>query len=51
MNQQFGMVKEEVLDQSLLYHPIQSNAEAIYPSVMEEFEKKKEDVDAIQESL
>jgi len=51
INQQFRIVKDEVLDTSLLYHSIQSNAEAIYPSVLEEFEKQKEDIEAIEETL
>ena len=44
-NKQFGMVKDEVLDASLLYNPIRIQAEQFYPNVSEEFERQKESIE------
>jgi membrane protein required for colicin V production len=41
-NNQFGIVKIEVLDASVLYSPILTQAQNIYPNVLEEFEKQKD---------
>tara|TARA_A100001011_G_C13961421_1_gene695454 strand:- start:111 stop:635 length:525 start_codon:yes stop_codon:yes gene_type:complete len=40
-NKQFGMVKDEVLNASLMYNPIRIQAEQFYPNVLEEFERQK----------
>tara|TARA_Y100000746_G_scaffold142523_1_gene121919 strand:- start:323 stop:856 length:534 start_codon:yes stop_codon:yes gene_type:complete len=48
-NKQFGMVKDEVLDASLLYNPIRIQAEQFYPNVLEEFERQKESIENIKE--
>jgi membrane protein required for colicin V production len=42
LNNQFGIVKTEVLDASVLYSPILTQAQNIYPNVLEEFEKQKD---------
>lgn len=41
-NKQFGMVKEEVLNTSVLYSPILIQSQELYPNVLEEFEKQKD---------
>tara|TARA_B110000438_G_scaffold78123_1_gene78260 strand:- start:17 stop:529 length:513 start_codon:yes stop_codon:yes gene_type:complete len=41
LNNQFGIVKIEVLDASVLYSPILTQTQNIYPNVLEEFEKQK----------
>lgn len=51
INHQFRLVKKTVLDDSLLYHPIRKNAEAIYPDILEEYEKQKEDIKVLDEVL
>ena len=48
-NKQFGMVKDEVLDASLLYNPIRIQAEQFYPNVLEEFERQKESIENMKE--
>ena len=42
LNKQFGIVKEEVLEASVLYVPIRTQSQAFYPNVMEEFQKQKD---------
>ena len=42
LNNQFGIVKIEVLDASVLYSPILTQTQNIYPNVLEEFEKQKD---------
>ena len=49
-NKQFGMVKNEVLDASLLYNPIRIQAEQFYPNVLEEFERQKESLEDMKEN-
>ena len=49
-NKQFGMVKDEVLDASLLYNPIRIQAEQFYPNVLEEFERQKESIEDMKEN-
>ena len=49
-NKQFGMVKDEVLDASLLYNPIRIQAEQFYPNVLEEFERQKESLEDMKEN-
>ena len=44
-NKQFGMVKDEVLNASLMYNPIRIQAEQFYPNVLEEFERQKESIE------
>lgn len=51
INHQFRLVKKTVLDDSLLYHPIRKNAEAIYPDILEEYEKQKEDIKVLDEAI
>ena len=48
-NKQFGMVKDEVLNASLMYNPIRIQAEQFYPNVLEEFERQKESIENIKE--
>ena len=45
LNNQFGIVKDEVLDASVLYNPILTQSQSLYPTVLEEFEKQKEHID------
>ena len=45
LNNQFGIVKDELLDASVLYSPILTQTQNIYPNLLEEFEKQKEDID------
>ena len=49
-NKQFGMVKDEVLNASLMYNPIRIQAEQFYPNVLEEFERQKESIEDIKEN-
>ena len=49
-NKQLGMVKDEVLDASLLYNPIRIQAEQFYPNVLEEFERQKESLEDMKEN-
>ena len=44
INNQFGIVKDEVVDASILYSPILIQSQAIYPSILEGFEKQKENI-------
>ena len=48
-NKQFGMVKDEVLNTSLMYNPIRIQAEQFYPNVLEEFERQKESIENMKE--
>jgi len=45
LNNQFGIVKDEVLNSSVLYSPILTQSHNLYPTVLEEFEKQKEHID------
>ena len=45
LNKQFGIVKDEVLEASVLYSPILTHTQNIYPNVLEEFEKQKVQID------
>lgn len=45
LNNQFGIVKDEVLNSSVLYSPILTQSQNLYPTVLEEFEKQKEHID------
>ena len=49
-NKQFGMVKDEVLNASLMYNPIRIQAEQFYPNVLEEFERQKESIEDMKEN-
>ena len=49
-NKQFGMVKDEVLNGSLMYNPIRIQAEQFYPNVLEEFERQKESLEDMKEN-
>jgi membrane protein required for colicin V production len=51
LNKQFGIVKEEVLNASVLYSPILIQSQEFYPNVLEEFEKQKEHIDDITDDL
>jgi len=51
INNQFGIVKDEVVDASILYSPILVQSQAIYPSILEGFEKQKEEVEKVIEDL
>ena len=51
LNKQFGIVKEEVLNASVLYSPILIQSQELYPNVLEEFEKQKEHIDDITDDL
>ena len=44
INNQFGIVKEEIVEASVLYQPILTKSQSIYPSILEEFEKQKENL-------
>ena len=48
-NKQFVMVKDEVLNASLMYNPIRIQAEQFYPNVLDEFERQKESIENIKE--
>ena len=48
-NKQFGMVKDEVLNASLMYNPIRIQAEQFYPNVLEECERQKESIENMKE--
>lgn len=41
LNNQFGLVKEEVLDASVLYKPMLTQSQNIYPNILEEFDRQK----------
>tara|TARA_B100001093_G_scaffold99089_1_gene91134 strand:+ start:4654 stop:5178 length:525 start_codon:yes stop_codon:yes gene_type:complete len=43
-NKQFEMVKDEVLNASIMYNPIRIKAQQFYPNALEEFEKQKENL-------
>ena len=51
INNQFGIVKDEVVNASILYSPILTQSQAIYPSILEGFEKKKEEVEKALEDI
>ena len=51
LNSQFGIVKEEFLNTSVLYSPILIQSQDLYPNVLEEFEKQKEHVEEITDDL
>ena len=42
LNKQFVIVKEEVLNTSVLYSPILIQSQEFFPNVLEEFEKQKD---------
>ena len=48
-NKQFGMVKDEVLNASIMYNPIRIQAQQFYPNVIEEFERQKESMENLKE--
>jgi len=48
-NKQFGMVKDEVLNASIMYNPIRIQVQQFYPNVIEEFEKQKESIENLKE--
>ena len=48
-NKQFGMVKDEVLNASLMYNPIRIQAEQFYPNILEQFEIQKESIENLTE--
>ena len=48
LNKQFGLVKEETLNASLLYTPIRTQVQNLYPTVIEEFERQKENINELQ---
>jgi hypothetical protein len=45
------IVKEEVLNTSVLYSPILNQAQNVYPNVLEEFEKQKESLKEITDDI
>lgn len=47
LNNQFGIVKDKVLETSVLYNPILTQTQNIYPNVLQEFEKQKESLKEI----
>ena len=49
-NKQFGMVKDEVLNASFMYNSIRIQAEKIYPNVLEELERQKENIENLNEN-
>lgn len=51
LNNQFGIVKDEVLNASVLYSPILTQTQNIYPNVLEEFEKQKESLKEITDEI
>ena len=51
INNQFGIVKDEIVDASVLYNPIITQSQAIYPSIIEGFEKQKKEVEDVLEEL
>ena len=48
VNKQFGLVKEETLNASLLYTPIRTQVQNLYPTVIEEFERQKENINELK---
>ena len=48
-NKQFGMVKDEVLNASIMYNPIRIQVQQFYPNVIEEFDKQKESIENLKE--
>ena len=42
LNKQFAIVKEDVLNTSVLYNPILIQSQEFYPNVLEELEKQKD---------
>ena len=51
LNKQFGIVKDEVLNSSVLYNPILIQSQEFYPNVLEEFEKQKERIEDNMDDL
>lgn len=51
INTHFEIVKNDILYSSVLYHPILMESEAIYPSIIEGFEKQKKEVEDVLEEL
>jgi len=51
LNNQFGIVKDEIVDASVLYNPILTKSQGIYPSIMEGFDKQKKEVEGVLEEL
>ena len=51
LNKQFRLVKDDVIEASVLYHPIKNQAAAIYPDVLKEFENHKKRLDEIEDQL
>ena len=51
INSQFGLVKDEVVEASVLYNPILVQSQTIYPSIIEGFEKQKEEVEKVIEGI
>ena len=51
INNQFGIVKDEIVNASVLYKPILTHSQAIYPSILEGFERKKEEVERAIEAI
>ena len=49
LNKQFEMVKDEVLNASIMYNPIRIQAQQFYPNVIEEFERQKESIENLNE--
>ena len=49
LNKQFEMVKDEVLNASIMYNPIRIQAQQFYPNVIEEFERQKESIENLKE--
>ena len=51
INNQFGIVKDEIVAASLFYSPILTQSQEIYPSILEGFDKQKEEVEKVIEDL
>ena len=51
INNQFGIVKDEIVNASVLYKPILTQSQAIYPSILEGLERKKEEVERAIEAI
>ena len=49
VNKQFGLVKEETLNASLLYTPIRTQVQNLYPTFIEEFERQKENINELKD--
>jgi membrane protein required for colicin V production len=44
MNRQFSIINNEIIEQSKLYEPILAQSQTIYPNILEEFERQKDDL-------